>query len=1068
MAFDILPTAATNFTDHKFLEQFPKAIDEKVIAATGGRFGRGAHVYDTFTITAIVDNGDGTFTITDSSKATDPIWAATSGWPTSPPRWFEWDATLSGPSWAWPSYDVVLDLPCFSAGRDPRGVIQAHIVAANGATTLTVSNLAEFITSRACPSLASLVGHSGKIIRRDGVNWTRGWPDWPNSVVYASGVVKSSGVGTLTSKNALRHLPLIGKDILYRDVANVLQRGRITKVVGGITPTYTGTTALAAVDGEFFVVDANAYFQWGRKSMTIHGFYRGLREGYWAHVPHDNSIGVAYMPAFRSAPLSLGTVAGFCPSPETQDVYYIDFWIDHDIICEGDRDRPLEPDALKTIGMWWQVLGNIIGNFAEPDTDFDSASGIGPWTEATWLYYANINPLSGTAGTHTVTGLPISLSVPYTPINIIYTVLTINGGIVTSGTGLYDGTELSGSFTAASDGLTVIASLGPTRVVPRRFSRMYDQWFFKPAVQDLGGGPVAIIPPTDVDPGTWLFIPKSTHYLAASANGGFVAESELAIDAINEDDLARYVGQQYSDPGLIPNFVASLPMDPIVPFYHNSHVGTRSQLVQAQIDGSKVGIATGGSRRRTIATDRDWLSVDFYGPTNGLTHTGTGGAGSSTTQLVDATKAGTGLWAASRFVIAGFPNGPLTGFTIEWLITGSSFDDPNAVIEKRLVKTGNGVTGTLIWDEALPVSGFGLNYRIVEPLVLNRWAQRKVQVFKPDPSSPGASLRDELILDGNCGDTLFHPEAVFAIDNTTRFRIIDPPCGGIWKRHLGQWIVPTGTDPRAPNPKFKAAQSFNCEDHVHRYGKPLPIDDTPSFLIGWEELIRAFVVMKRTFHGTTVTSNDEDSRKIANLEERYQAPGEDTPDGRHYWTWTERETNVSGIYTAYTPTTDTQIPKAYSTSTKDAHGPSPFDPPNTQQATIVMERTCSYFETNVNGPIADCPLYPSMEWFVYGFIDADDHPAGVFDTGSTPPDNWAYVFNDNGDTISYHLWRRFSTTSLTTPTQRSSKFGGLAAPPLTSEPPDADYLVGGSSLRFAGYYVGAACALANWTGMKYV
>lgn len=1102
MAFDVLPEDAVSFDDYEFLMQFPAAIDEKTVAAISGRFARGAWVYDKFTITAVADNGDGTFTLTDSTKATDPNWISTSGWTTSPPRWYGWDATLSGPAWAWPDYDVVLDIPCFSGGRDPRKVIQAQIVAANGATTLIVSDLSEFITSRTCASLASLVGYSGKIIRRGGANWTRGWPDWPNSVVYAQGTVKAADTGTLTSSRALAHLPLTGKDILYRDGADKLQRGRITGV-SGTTPTYTGTTAPAVVGGAFYVVAANAYFQWGRVPISMRGYYRGLQEGWYAHHPHDDSIGVATMPQFFSQELSLGTDITSCPIPSTYPIFGKDLWVDQDMICEGARDYPLSPDIHKTIGQWWEDLADIIGNYVDPVRSFTGADTIRTWTEAEWLSFRSINPVAGTSGTHTGTGLPASLSVPYTPIDVAYAVLGSRGELLSSGTGSYDGTEISGSFSSACDAKAIVGSLGPTRIVPRRYSRMFDQWFFKPDVEDSA----AVVPPVELNPGVWIFRPKSTHYLAATQNGGFVGDSDLAADAFADGDLARYVGQQFSDPGLNPNFLVSTPMNPLVPYYDATFVGTRSRSIQSRINASMSGKATGGSTRQLIDTAKDWLAVDFYGSSNGLTHEGTGGGSSSTTQLVDSTKAGSTLWAAARF--SGF-SGPLVGFTVQFLIDGDGWDDPGAIIEKRIIGTGNGVTGTLGWGEPTSVSTDGLSYRIAEPLVLNRWAGRKLKLSKPNPADTNHPLTAEVVAIGNDGDHLFFPAIAWAVDETTTYHIIDPHCGGVWKRDSGAWIVPTGNDPRSPFPKFKRNQNYNLETHVYRYGRPLPMDVTYDFQLGWDELVSAITALKRTKRDAVVSNRlDPDVTEPNSAAEGaengagtcvsadnsgFGPASYDTPacqlnpiNSQHDYTLLHDEVLVANdrferransVFNAPVEAVgpieaDYSVMRSYAAASEatNSFGEKPGD---VEQANIFVR--WDYLFTRRNK--ADCidgAAVATIRWFCYAQIDAADH-----DEGSSGDGYDLYNFRPGPEPLQYRKWAEVdSTSSLPDTLYHSRKIGGgsgatLVHPDPPTLPPESDPAPvdadtpGPSIIHYGGFYVSDTCALLDWTGMKYV
>lgn len=1083
------------------LFQYFSAARERLNATPGGQHGiRMAWIYDTFTITSIVDNGDGTYTLTDSGKPSDPNWALTSGWPVSPARWVTWDASGTGTPWAESSYDVVIDAPCASEGPDPRKVIQAPITAST-VDTVTVTGLAERVTERTCASIASLVGRRCFIVKRNGVNWTRGYPQWPNDVVYASGIVADAVAGHLDSDRGLNHTPLTGKDVLYRDVSDVLQRGRITASANGLD--YTGTTGIADVDGAFFVVDADGYFQWGRKGGVFMSFYGGSTEGYLGHSPHDDTLQTVGMPLL-SVDLSLGTVAGFCPSPSSYPIFDLDFWLDQDEVCAGASDEPLNPDIWRTLRGLWNLYIQLCVYFVDPARSLEGGVSIPLFTVAQWFAAAGINSQTTAAGTYDNinTRMPVSLTVPFTPYDVWFACVDTHGNVLASGVGTYDGTYLvGGGLSDACNGMTIIVSLGPTRYVPRRFARLYDVNFFLPA--DHFG--FLVIPPSDVDPGQWNIRAKSDHYLAASTTG-FVADSEHAIDAFANGDLARYVGENFYDPGLNPNFTSD-STDPLIPYYDYAHTGTRAKATQSAIDASKSGRASSGSTRHLTDADKDWLSVDFYPASNGLTHTGTGGGGSSTTQLVDASKAGTGLWASARF--PGF-SGPLVGFTVEFLISGSDFDDPNAVIEKRIVSSGDGTTGTLGWDEALSVSADGLAYQIVEPMILNRWAGRKLKL---SGTTADPTLTDTVTITGNDGDTLFFPAASFTVDEGTSYSIIDPRCGRVMRRVSGAWTdtAPTEIDARAPNPNFKSDPNNNLEDHVVRYGLPLPMDVTPDFFVFWNQLYTAIKLLWKTRHDINWT-NDPGTGPEDNSKSITAGNEEDWPQGG----WTSG--TVSGNYdTSFcefeyladgnTFPTDEQswdhliniaINGAAGGSSIDAHGCEAFDAPysfiaggwtslgyvgttavpvdgtapycyasaflNGQGATATAARAYSYAKTNI--PQGDCPTSRTVKFYAYTQIDADDHDDGnycVEDPSGTF--TWyMYHFNAEGDGVlfrQFHQWDS-QATAATAVVSHSLGLNDLTDAPVAPAWVAPSGCTGRRKVGLTGYLVTQAYAVAEW------
>src|SRR4051794_22687166 len=127
------------------------AIRLRAIGAGASTFADQTWVYDSGTITAATDNGDGSVTIEDNTKS----------WMTAPHhRWKDPEVGDPGvTSWDWLSYDLVIEAPSPDYAPDPRKVVQAIIFDQPSATTVKITvNVTNLVTQRVITAVGDWVG----------------------------------------------------------------------------------------------------------------------------------------------------------------------------------------------------------------------------------------------------------------------------------------------------------------------------------------------------------------------------------------------------------------------------------------------------------------------------------------------------------------------------------------------------------------------------------------------------------------------------------------------------------------------------------------------------------------------------------------------------------------------------------------------------------------------------------------------------------------------------------------------------------------------------------------------
>jgi hypothetical protein len=1024
------PTAGLKYRRWSHVWPYVRATLQRAIGAgLGPRWPRSSWVYDSGKITAITAT---------SVTVAEPDGTTAKTWETSPLRWVSYDNSTHG-GWEASNYDLIIDSAC---PLDPRTVIHTEITD-HTADTLTINDISQRVTERVCPSLASLVGRRVYIIKRGGVWWSERVIDWPNDLVYVDGRAEAAASGTLTAKRALPSwLNPVGMDVLFLNGSDVLQRGRITSRTGR-TIVYTGTTGTAKLlsegdpaQGWFVIVEANAFYQRGRRPGSLLNWHGGLKEAYYTHLP-DDTLATVGKPQ-TSVDFKLGTDPAFCPVfPEALNIFDVDFWIDQDQICDSDNDFTFNPDMFKTLrGLWLQNFDSAL-RYVNRNASFTKA--IPTFSYATWLKAANINHSTGTAGTHTADGLPVSLTFDYYPIDIWYSIQDGDGRLVPvipvsspvyNLQGVYDGTKILGSsFDATHDGKTIVASAGPTRYVPRHIARLFDVSGFIPDVGDGGG---AVWPPTEDYPGHYETRAASTHYQTTSS-AGHIGESSLAIDLPANGDLMRYMGDNWDDPTTTDSVEGG--QDPQTQYRDRLFVGRRGKVANARIRASMSGTATEGTTRQLTDTEQGWWSCDFWTPAAVFERTGTS-TSATTTSLTDTGQSGSAFWNATFRSQVG----------LVITITHAGAD------HKRLITTHTGTT--VGWSE--PITGLSgakaYEFRETDGQ-RNRWKGRTLSLRKPDPANPGTVLTATVTIDGNDDETLFVPAVAFTIDDTTDYRIRDPRTGTVWRRVSGAWAIPTGVDPRSPGPKFRKDQRANLQTLVKRYGLPMLRDKL--LLPNWEELYRAINALKKSLVSPPSWTADpeqdgssEDNSKLSS----YLSESVHSMD--------DLEDIISDGWST-NPAGPGSLPPFVDYHTRLFIGDDATEGTADDVAMGVAARSYGYAVASVSQ--GDCPLARDVSFYVYGTIDSSDHDDGLTQYSGDVPEleKIVYHFNANGDSIAYRTYTVFSTVlGTTTTTVVSSALGSLNFPAQPGAPSGETNVVGLSA--YQGYYAYDVQAIADW------
>lgn len=861
-----------SFLNHeKYVDQYWWALAERVQAAGQNSPFKQNHEYATFHIDSIVDNGDGSYTITDAAGA----WMTGAGHR----RWIDAVAGETGvPTWATTGgYHAVIDADRTGAGLskpDPRQVIRGAITDNTGTTLRVVLPVARWIRERRITALGDLAGRHGWIIKTTGYDWTRAFMERAQGPIWSYGRIEAIGTDganrTIKSKRPIAHAATaVGREIIYF-AAGIMQRGTITAIdAPNRTITYSGTTADATVGAGFYVTTAGAFFTWRGDDPTptgpgVQAAWAGLANAYYAHASGRDSDEKTTSPVPRlTFPVRYAQTLDACPiDPEPWDVRASvdtlgrdpDTFIPEDNAC-GDGDVLLMEKFYQCYrailsGLMWTCEGYC----DRAIYDSDNPGFIAPFSVGGAMYAAGVNPYAGATGAVVGGGSGGVINAAFgAPVGapLWWEIRDGTGkGIMRGYTSSYNGATLTApgvaSFiTGVHDGQAIVGSPGPDRWFESAFTRMRDGVYFLAGVD---GDPPAAQPVSELYPGTFYTDSASIYYLTSDLDG-LVSSHTIAMHAVTNGDIARYVGHRTYDPGFPVLLPADVP-DPLADFHNRGSVSLRTKTIRKRLAAATQGKADGGSNRRLIVANLDWDALDFWGNTNGKTHEFTPVAGGVNSCTVPGA-AGSTLWAAGRF--PGFA-GPMVGLCIEVRQSGYGWGDPGAVIERRLIATGT-TGGAITWAENCAASVVGKVCRIVEPLVLNPWKGLKIQLTN---GATGATAT--VLIEGNRFDTLFIADPGFAVDATTSYKMIVPKIGDVFKRVAGEWVTTSnmGVDARYGGSHFKKNAANNLGDLRRGYGLPLPMDVSPQFLSWHTQLYNFFNVVTDmigpdpTWHGYAV------------------------------------------------------------------------------------------------------------------------------------------------------------------------------------------------------------------------
>lgn len=1003
---------ANNTTDiHKysFIIQLWKALRERSMAALGDayfRWPRTNIVYGEGTITAM-----STTTMTDSTQA----------WSIAPKRWVGWGS----PSM---NFDLIVN----ADDTDETKVINAGRISDNTATVLTLQNvqaIPDAITAKIISGTSALVGKKYAIIEQGGLWWSERWLQWPNARESYAGTFSASTVTTLTDADAAWSTDQwnTGYEIIVRDNTGVLRRLDITGTAAtvltfaSIAPNYpVGSYKIVPTGNLNLLEQVPGYpFQWF-SGATLQYDARGA-DG----VLTDGSV--ESVPCATYGTFSTGDGVTCAPTSEPAGGIDADVWSGYDEQC-SHGDTCHTPNIFKSLRMLQTTIEEFTQYFVEKKTYDGGAGAIPYFNPATLFKKAGINYIGTPTATVSAGSVTFTISgLPFTPIDVFYSLQHQNGDVIESGT-----VSTSGSATFSVDSgfngetLDLVVALGWTRTYPRRFRYQYARTAFLP---ELDSG-VPVTPASTSFPGNWETRAASTAFMEYD-NEGYANDSG---GSFTNGDLARYVGDNASDPGINPPSQG----DASAPFNDYFTVTRMKADTQADWDAGMSGTATSGSTRFLTDSSKDWWG-DPYGVGTMRTETGTA-TGGSTTTLADTSKSGNALWDSAT--------GRWAGFILE--ITSGA----NSGL-KRPISSFAGTTLTV--SPAFPSAiAAGVTYQIREPAyMLNRWKDRTVTVTKAGNSETATIAYSD-------DKTLYFTSAMsMTVDNTCTYQINEARIGFVYERAGGAWAQAADETKSIP---------IGRPDHLTRYGRVRKGDVITSDLL--TELYNAIneLVWTKTSFGWTSKGNgvdDEDN------EWALASPPLDTEI--YYLAFGDLQSVVNTQWDDGSGFTDNGVaPRAFSYTyggwVEDIDAPGTyiwvywFLPSLGGSSGTSAGRRYAYAQIDDN-TLATI-LAHEVDFYAFAGINAINTAADA-----TVPD--IYTFDANGDDV---LYRKYSLWDTIGPSNDSghisAALGNTALPqPNWAATPTANNYPTGSDATFKGYDVLNWAAVVRWDvsgGFTYV
>jgi hypothetical protein len=1090
---------------YEFLIQFWESIHEKYKAIGTRRWPRMSEVWETGTITSVVANGDETYTLTSTGKD----WTGGGDNP--------WNPAAEGEiPWAPNSWRVIIEW----SPDDYRSYVISDILSWT-ADTLTIATITDYLTSKELDSLGTLAGKTFFITRGDyGIAWQQRWPEYPQASEKWAGTVTSFalvGGNMVITDEAAQWTPdqWVGFEFIVRATDGLQKRVTIT---ANTSNTLTFPAPDWEVEGEdeylapgsaYVIIALGGVYRLGRRKWQPWAWYRGAERFVYAHLTND-SIGPVQQPKISVSFLT-GT-APFCDE-ESFPVFDGDLWSASDNDC-SKADYPYGGIHLfKSFRALQNELVSLCPNFIE-EKNWDASTYLENFSPATFFYKAGINAQAGTlgslidadTGTIAVSGITLPAGHPL-PISAYFAIInedeadTVDGILKPNGTLLQgtlnidDPSQISfAGIDESHEGKKLVISFGWTRFKPREFRYLYPTQFFLPDSTPEDGtiDPAAVIDfeaSNCLGTGIWSKRAASSKYVDHTS--GAPAEAEDFVTG----QLVRWIGDNWSD-GIVPTDSTEDGQADLTVYYDHPNVSRHPPETAAMLAAQRSGTATGGSTRRLQDTSKDWYATTWYAGGVGHIESGTASAGSTTTLEDDGKHAGEEsgcFFNTERFPLFA---SAYEGYIVEVELPTVVGEETVNVWHKRVITSTSIDSGkvTVEWDEPLPSSASGKNWRIREPKYeLSRYQQRTLKVSQTvviDEGTGETEQQDfEVIITHSDDDTLFFDEAPYEVVAGARYSIQEPfKVGDVLKWDGTKFVAPTGDDiirTGVSNPQpFLRRLNGNLPTLVKRFG-PVMKGDYIDYREFYDQLKRGLDALVWTLaaHGWRMRADPdvEEGNYKGSFSYRQPTPGYATAYNDCRWgggcDWTDPDTGITVHLPSAGPIEAELNPPFYShpmarSLASTTHIDSVDDPDfhGTEYGEAV-ERATSY------GTASAIPTFmaSATEYFVYSQIYIPGYLGVPPDEGETDPNYITYHFNPNGDDVLFRKWSSWTTEGADTAENRqtTARFSDVNDRPATPAfPPDPGHgSASDSRANWSGYMVSGETVIVKWNvegGMKYV
>jgi hypothetical protein len=389
---------------------------------------------------------------------------------------------------------------------------------------------------------------------------------------------------------------------------------------------------------------------------------------------------------------------------------------------------------------------------------------------------------------------------------------------------------------------------------------------------------------TEDFPGTYVTNAASTSYAEYTKYG----VQEESGGALKNGELVYYLADSFEDPTTSSTDGGDATLRVIdVAFQGLPNDDTVSDFPRWE-DSDRAGTCTAGGSFYLEDNSQTW----WCSASASHTHSGTGGAGSNASTLIDTTKSSNGYWQqANRFV----------GMILE-----VELDPVGAagVYARSPITAYNSATQTASVSPAFSSTTFGKSYRIREPgadpvsggIILNLWAQRRLKVTRRSDSSVhycNITYSDDTRVYFTSGALGYTPLAGDAYEIIQ----IDP---GLVVKYDPSSSDPLKTQSGWTGPYAKGTKPTICT----AYGKYRKRDYVGLHF--WDEAYKAIDALRWIKAGFTWSSRADAA--VAELNERIETDGQ-TATGLDTWDHAKTRRRPAGRTRARSPAMRTTAPR---------------------------------------------------------------------------------------------------------------------------------------------------------------